>query len=195
MVTGRLSDIMAFCCKEPYCTFFSDGVVLCPSPKLLPKVSSGFHDWQSVLPAFPPSMLGLEESELCKLYLKSIRQQFQKSEALFVYPKGHLGMGGDGELSSLFTRGSLPPQEICAHSTSADSSSWGDWSKVLADIVYKAASCSSLNTFNKHYELNVASSQSSIMGMYCLLLCTDVKKHIILAAPGVWFLPSLRSSS
>lgn len=175
----RVSDLGALGCKEPFLTFFPDRVVLIPMLDSNPKVSSVFHENQEiVLPTFccPDSdeVHPLDVGEILRNYLQAT-SSFRLVDNLFILFAGK-NRGNRASSRTIATwivlaiqqaykdKGLAPPEAVTAHSTRGMATSWAASLHVAPDVICKAASWSSINTFMAHYCVEPASLSSVSFG-------------------------------
>ena len=179
----RVSEIGSLGSKEPFLTFFPDRVVLIPMLGSKPKVTSIFHENQEiVLPTFHSSegsmVHPLDVGKILKQYLEATAS-FRKSDHLFVSFHGkNKGMRASSRTIAAWivqaiqraykAKGLAPPEAVTAHSTRSVSTSWAAARHVSPEVICKAASWSSLNTFMTHYCVEPASLSSVNFGLNIL---------------------------
>lgn len=162
----RVSEIGSLGCKEPFLTFFPDRVVLIPMLGSNPKVTTIFHENQEiVLPTFrsteDSNVHPLDVGEILKQYLEATAS-FRQSDHLFVLFHGkNKGSRASSRTIAAWivqaiqwayrSKGLAPPEAVTAHSTRSVSTSWAASRHVSPDVICKAASWSSINTFMTHY--------------------------------------------
>ncbi|XP_068117916.1 uncharacterized protein [Hyperolius riggenbachi] len=169
----RISELHALSCKEPYCSFFNDRVVLRTSPEFLPKVGDMFHRTQEIiLPSFCTDPKTEKESRQHKLdvrenlmtYLDKVKD-FRKSEALFInYASNSKGLKAstktiakwikDCIIQAYSIMGKEPPENLKAHSTRAAATTWAYRAGTSPLNICKAATWKNLGTFMRHYRLD-----------------------------------------
>lgn len=156
--------------SEPYMVFYPDRVVLKPSEKFTPKVSSSFHYNQEInLPSFTDNQgqpHALDVKTIIRNYL-SATVSFRKTQSLLVILHG----GRRGQMASSCTIASwlvktikkacyiqnlLVPGGIRAHSTRAVAASWAAYCRVSPETICRAATWSSRHTFMSHYRVDLA---------------------------------------
>ncbi|XP_069585448.1 uncharacterized protein [Ranitomeya imitator] len=183
----RVSDLHALSIDPPFFVVTSDRILLKTDPCYLPKVASTFHRSQEILlPTFYENHSTPEEERLHTLdvkrtvlaYLERTRD-WRKSRALFVSFQGKTkGAGVTKNTLSRWIReaiilaykagGKDPPMHVGAHSTRALSTSWAERANVPIDLICKAATWSSPNTFYKHYRLDLSSASDLTFGVSVL---------------------------
>lgn len=179
----RVSEISSLGCKEPFLTFFPDRVVLIPMLGSNPKVTSVFHENQEiVLPIFrtteDSSIHPLDVGEVLRQYLE-VTASFRRSDHLFVYFQGkNKGLRASSRVIAAWivqaiqgayaAKGLAPPEAVTAHSTRSVSTSWAASRHVSPEVICKAASWSSINTFMTHYCVEPASLSSVNFGLHVL---------------------------
>ena len=179
----RVSEIGSLGCKEPFLTFFPDRVVLIPMLGHKPKVTSVFHENQEiVLPIFRSSegsdVHPLDVGNVLKQYLEATAP-FRQSDHLFVSFHGkNKGMRASSRTIAAWivqaiqgaykAKGLAPPEAVTAHSTRGVATSWAAARHVSPEVICRAASWSSLNTFMTHYCVEPASLSSVNFGLHVL---------------------------
>ncbi|XP_041436134.1 uncharacterized protein LOC121399455 [Xenopus laevis] len=179
----RVGEISALAASEPHTVIFEDRVVLKPAFGFLPKVISKFHmDLEVILPSFFPSPKSAQEKvwhtldlvRAIRIYLERT-EAWRKSERMFIVPNGYRkGQAPSKRTISSWivaaiakaynVAGRRVPEGLKAHSTRALASSWAAQARESPENICKSARWSSLNTFVKHYKLDVLSSQEAKFG-------------------------------
>lgn len=179
----RVSEIQSLGSKEPFITFFPDRVVLIPMLGTNPKVTSVFHENQDItLPTFKstggPDPHPLDVGATLNQYLE-VTASFRQSEFLFVLFHGK-NRGSRASVRSIAAwvvqaiqwayreKGLAPPEAVTAHSTRSLSTSWAASRHVAPDVICRAASWSSINTFMTHYCVEPATLSSVKFGLKVL---------------------------
>ena len=158
----RVSEIWALGAQEPFLTFFPDRVVLIPMLEARPKVTSVFlENTEIVLPTFRQEgdscVHPLDVGNCLKQYLEAT-VSFRQSDHLFVTFSGkNKGLRASSRSISSWiiqtiqwayrAKGLTPPMAIKAHSTRSVSTSWAVSRHVSPEVICRAASWSSINTF------------------------------------------------
>ena len=148
-----------------------------------PKVTSVFHQNQEiVLPTFRSSYESnphqLDVGESLKVYLQATAP-FRQSDNLFVlfWGKNRGKPASSRTIASWIVaaiqqayraEGLAPPEAVTAHSTRSISTSWAASRHVAPDVICRAASWSSVNTFMTHYCVEPASLSSVNFGLTVL---------------------------
>ncbi|XP_041443608.1 uncharacterized protein LOC121402018 isoform X1 [Xenopus laevis] len=179
----RVGELAALSVSEPHTVIFEDRVVLKPAFGFLPKVMSKFHmDLEVILPAFFPDPRSAEEKmwhtldlvRAVKIYMERTKA-WRRSEHLFIIPNGYRkGQAPTKRTISSWIVAAIAkaynvagrgvPKGLKAHSTRALASSWAAQARESPESICKSARWSSLNTFVKHYKLDVLSSQEAKFG-------------------------------
>ena len=166
----RVSELQALMSKEPYLVFLPDRVILRPSDRFLPKVTSAFHYGQDiVLPC-----LSNEEGEPHALDIKSAISNYlsatihlRSTDALLIIPHGaRRGQAASSRtiaswlvkaIGKAYSTQQLEiPEGIKAHSTRAVATSWAAYCGVSSETICRAATWSSRHTFITHYRVDAA---------------------------------------
>lgn len=179
----RVSEIRNLGSVEPFLTFFPDRVVLIPMLGSNPKVTSVFHENQEiVLPTFRMSdnqeIHPLDVGRTLKQYLDATAS-FRRTDFLFVLLHGkNKGMRASVRSISSWVvqtiqraykaKGMVPPEAVTAHSTRGISTSWAAVRHVAPEVICRAASWSSINTFVSHYCVEPAALSSVNFGLQVL---------------------------
>ena len=144
---------------------------------------SVFHENQEiVLPTFKssddPDTHPLDVGAILRLYLDATAS-FRRSDYLFVLLHGkNKGLRASSRSIAAWivqtiqwaykAKGLAPPEAVTAHSTRGVSTSWAASCHVAPEVICKAASWSSINTFMTHYCIEPASLSSVNFGLQVL---------------------------
>lgn len=171
----RIGELQALSSKSPYMSILDDRIVIRPDPAFLPKVVSEFHRSQSVvLPSFCQNPKNQKEEEYhtldvhrCVLKYLEAMAAWRIDSNLFISFSG--ATKGKKVSSSTIARwlkqtisisyellGEDPPMNLKAHSTRAISTSWAEYNNATTDQICRAAVWSSVDTFFRHYRLDVS---------------------------------------
>lgn len=179
----RVSEIRNLGSKEPFLTFFPDRAVLIPKLGSNPKVTSIFHENQEiVLPTFNTKegqeVHPLDVGYTLSQYLEAT-ESFRQTDFLFILLQGK-NRGKRASIRSISAwivqtiqraykaKGLAPPEAVTAHSTRSISTSWAASLHVAPEVICRAASWSSINTFVSHYCVEPAALSSINFGLKVL---------------------------
>ncbi|XP_068091948.1 uncharacterized protein [Hyperolius riggenbachi] len=179
----RVSELEALSSDEQFCSIFEDRVILKTVTDFLPKVSSVSNRGQEIiLPTFCNKAVHPKEKQWHKLdvrrclliYLKRVKQ-LRKTDRLFVNFTGN-------KVGEKMTKASIArwlkvcieeayklrqlesPKEITAHSTRAMATSWAYRAGASASEICRAATWRSVNTFVRHYRLDLMTAGEQSFG-------------------------------
>ncbi|XP_068117913.1 uncharacterized protein [Hyperolius riggenbachi] len=179
----RVSELEALSCREPYCIFYNDRVVLRTSSEFIPKVGDIFYRSQEIiLPSFYPNPTNdnekqrhlLDVRQILKDYLQRV-ESLRKTEALFVNFTGKLvGQRASKRtianwiklciMEAYKVMETAPPKDLKAHSTRGTATTWAFRAGASPLEICKAATWKNLGTFMRHYRLDRISSSDQDFG-------------------------------
>lgn len=170
----RVSELAALRCVQPYLLFLPHSVCLRPDIRFLPKVVSNFHPSSDIiLPDFYPSPTSEEERKLHSLDVKrallfylNCTNFHNQEESLFVcYSGPKTGQAVSSQRLSRWITATIyleydlarvpRPQHVKVHSTRAMAVSVAFLDGVLLPDICAAATWSNLDTFIRHYAVDV----------------------------------------
>lgn len=167
----RVSDIQALGYKPPYCYHLADRVILRTLPHYRPKINTPFNRNQEVvLPTFQAETSdiphNLDVGSTLKTYIE-MTASFRKAENLFIITEGNRkGLAASARtlaswlvqvIRRAYTAKNLdPPAELRAHSTRGMAASWANFRGITPELICRAATWATFNTFLNHYKVDSA---------------------------------------
>lgn len=177
----RASEIHALRVDPPYLAFSNTTVTLFTDIGFMPKVTSRFHAATPIeLPALHDEVDGslrlLCVRRALKYYVERARAYRQPGETqlLVCYGSDKKGRGVSTQRISKWlvecigsayeAIGEAPPEGVKGHQTRGQATSWAGLAGSDPQSICNAATWASVNTFAKHYRLNILERQRSDFG-------------------------------
>ncbi|XP_073426169.1 uncharacterized protein [Dendrobates tinctorius] len=179
----RIGEIQALSTKEPYLQIREDSIILRLDPAFTPKVASTRNlNQEVVLPSFCDNPRNEKERRLHSLDVRhAVIEYLEATNSWRIDPNLFVLFGGRNKgkkaskasiarwITSVISdayqaEGASPPDSLKAHSTRAVSASWAERAGASVDQICRVATWASLNTFCKHYKLDVLAGQQTAFG-------------------------------
>lgn len=172
----RCSEIMALGRNEPYLRFEAGGVRIRPVPDFLPKTAVPWHLGQDiVLPDLDRSHKKLNVRRSIKYYLKKSNKVLQDNQSHLFVAFGGIKKGQSVTNQTIarwlvstvhlaYTLEGMELPKLTAHSTRGLATSTALFKGASILDIMKAADWRSMNTFARHYGLNLWKKRDSKFG-------------------------------